>query len=233
MLTYFHLLIYLFIFTLQNYDFDKKETKEQNKFSNPGKLVEPQGIAYLGPIVFVPRLRVLATAKRSYETFTDTIYVMNSYSGLESLVVTGRVDTPHVTVKSLTVVAEGPNTPSSLISPISPFALTSFPPDAGFFINETLININGTDVRTSHFHAVPIDKDKFTSIKALPESPHYGSVVEVRGPSDRIHITLQNEGHVDATIGKYCSFYSEIDLFLYYENLKNVYLYAESYYYNL
>jgi hypothetical protein len=174
--------------------------------------LKPGETGFLGPIVFLPRLTGQIHGLLRKESFVDSVFVLNSFSGLDKVTLTGVTDMPYMTVKSVAVVSSSPSTKrftfanssddiSSIISTeTSDALLEKYPIVSGCALSDTVKQVDGNDVRIQIFPAVRIDRYTSDSPTRALDTPYCGSIVEVDSPEDRIVITLQNEGLIDASI---------------------------------
>ena len=174
--------------------------------------LKPGETGFLGPIVFLPRLTYQLYGLQQRESFVDSVFVLNSFSGLDKVTLTGVTDIPYMTVKSVAVVSTSPsvgkftfatesdNTSSVLSSETSDTLREKYPIVSGYALSDSVKQVDGKDIRTQLFPAVRIDRHTSDSPTRALDTPYCGSIVEVDSPEDRIVITLQNEGLIDASI---------------------------------
>ena len=184
-------------------DIDEK-TRTEKFPSLWGEVLEPQASILLGPIVFSPwRYR----ANQGTHTYEETLYVLNSFSGVDKITIKGVVDMPAINVKSVAVVSVKPSAlqftfaPTAVPHPPAQTLQERYPGHSMFALSDVVNQVNGSDVRTQLFHSVKLDRAQHLEAgQGVHVSPYFGSIIEVDLPDDRIVITLYNEGLTDATI---------------------------------
>ena len=187
-----------------------EETRTEEYSSLWGEVLEPQGTILLGPVVFSPWLY---KANQGIHTYEETLYVLNSFSGVDKITMKGVVDMPAINVKSVAVISAKPSVSHLTFTPTdiprrtaelpnsTAQSLERYPGHSMFALSDVVSQVNGSDVRTQLFHSVKLDRAQYLEAdQGVHVSPYFGSIIEVDLPDDRIVITLYNEGLTDATI---------------------------------
>ena len=189
------------------------------EFTTEGEPLEPQGTMLLGPILFSP---YVYNSEQGAHTYEDTLYVINSFSGVDKITIKGVVDLPAINIKSVAVISSQPSVSHFTFPPTdilrrpaeqsNVMTLTQtqkyrrslqerYPAHSIFSTSDVVSQVKGFDVRTQLFHSVRIDRTQYLAADfEVHVALYFGSIIEVDLPDDRIVINLSNEGLTDATI---------------------------------
>ena len=189
------------------------------EFTTDGDPLEPQGTMLLGPILFSP---YVYNSEPGAHTYEDTLYVINSFSGVDKITIKGVVDLPAINIKSVAVISSQPSVSHFTFPPTdilrrpaeqsNVMTLTQtqkykrslqerYPAHSVFSTSDVVSQVKGFDVRTQLFHSVRIDRTQYLAADfEVHVALYFGSIIEVDLPDDRIVINLSNEGLTDATI---------------------------------
>ena len=189
------------------------------EFTTDGDPLEPQGTMLLGPILFSP---YVYNSEPGAHTYEDTLYVINSFSGVDKITIKGVVDLPAINIKGVAVISSQPSVSHFTFPPTdilrrpaeqsNVMTLTQtqkykrslqerYPAHSIFSTSDVVSQVKGFDVRTQLFHSVRIDRTQYLAADfEVHVALYFGSIIEVDLPDDRIVINLSNEGLTDATI---------------------------------
>ena len=197
---YFSLFSFLFFFSFfESIQLSDDEKNDENhisaKYNFNGITILPGETGLLGPIVYdqhsVPSS---SEGGDTYKSFQETLYILNSYSGVDKLVLTAYTDLPFIHLKEITVDSSSPtlshlsqkrgilNSTSSKLSsrPRSKEQERKLNPRVSLYaINSSISFKNGMDVHSQTFHSVLLDSSTRPSREMMHHARSFGSIVEV------------------------------------------------------
>ena len=193
---FFSLFFFSFFESIQLSDDEKNDENHISaKYNFNGITILPGETGLLGPIVYdqhsVPSS---SEGGDTYKSFQETLYILNSYSGVDKLVLTAYTDLPFIHLKEITVDSSSPtlshlsqkrgilNSTSSKLSsrPRSKEQERKLNPRVSLYaINSSISFKNGMDVHSQTFHSVLLDSSTRPSREMMHHARSFGSIVEV------------------------------------------------------
>ena len=175
-------LIFFFSFPTLPYDNSQLTDDENNahqisaKFNLSGITLQPGESGLLGPIALnqqsVPSQE---EGGRTYKSIVENIYILNSFSGVDKLVLTSNSGFPSINLKSVAVETTFPVTGMK-------FDQQLFHDYSVYQMNRSFIRKNGTNTFSKTYLSVPLEIPDHILRRQEPESPNalsFGSIVEV------------------------------------------------------
>ena len=175
-------LIVFFSFLTLPYDNLQLSDDENNthhvstKFNLSGITLQPGESGLLGPIAFNQQSVPSPEERgRTYKSIVENIYILNSFSGVDKLVLTSNSGLPSINLKSVAVETTFP------VSGMK-FDQQLFHHYSVYQMNRSFIRKNGTNTFSKTYLSVPLEIPDHILRRQAPESPNalsFGSIVEV------------------------------------------------------
>ena len=146
------------------------------KFNLSGITLQPGESGLLGPIAFNQQSDAFSEGRvHAYKSIVENIFIVNSLSGVDKLVLTSNTGFPSIKLKNVAVESSFPL--STMISNQKLFQDYS-----AYQLNRSFVRKNGTNVFSKTYLSVPLEVPDHLLRREAPDTPvalSFGSIVEV------------------------------------------------------